>query len=136
MTFREFCRALVLPVALIFLLSAGPLPAAQAAMVTTDQVVADARAADDRAAVKAFMQREDVREQMRALGVDPGEADARVAALSDAEVARIAGELEQAEAGQGALGAVIGAAVVIFIVLLITDILCFTSVFNFTRCAR
>jgi hypothetical protein len=39
-------------------------------------------------------------------------------------------------AGQDAATAVIGAAVTIFIILLITDILCLTHVFNFTRCAN
>jgi hypothetical protein len=34
------------------------------------------------------------------------------------------------------VGPIVGAAVLIFIILLITDILCLTSVFNFTRCAQ
>jgi hypothetical protein len=38
-------------------------------------------------------------------------------------------------AGQDALGTVVGAALVVFIVLLITDIACLTRVFDFTRCA-
>ncbi|MEQ9198641.1 MAG: PA2779 family protein, partial [Rhodospirillales bacterium] len=68
-----------------------------------------------------------------ALGVNPDEANLRVAALSDAEVARLAGEIKSAPAGQSAVGAVIGAAVLIFVVLLITDLLGFTSVFGFTN---
>ena len=145
MRFRKLCRALVLPVAVLFLAAVGPLPAAQAAMIQTDQVesgqVLDSvpespNAAADRDKVMSFLARDDVRQQMQDLGVDPEEAEARVAAMSDAEVQELAGKLENAKAGEGPLGAIVGAAVFVFIVLLITDILCFTDVFPFTKCAR
>ena len=67
--------------------------------------------------------------------MNPDEATARVAALSDAEIGQIADRLDSLPAGQDAATAIIGAAVTIFIILLITDLLCLTSVFNFTRCA-
>lgn len=145
MRFRKLCRALVLPVAVLFLAAVGPLPAAQAAMIQTDQVesgqVLDSvpespNAAADRDKVMSFLARDDVRQQMQDLGVDPEEAEARVATMSDAEVQELAGKLENAKAGEGPLGAIVGAAVFVFIVLLITDILCFTDVFPFTKCAR
>jgi hypothetical protein len=145
MRFRKLCRALVLPLAVLFLTAVGPLPALQAAMIQTDQVESgkildnvpqSPEAAADRETVMTFMAREDVRQQMRDLGVDPAEAEARVAAMSEAEVQELAGKLESAQAGEGPLGAIIGAAVFVFIVLLITDILCFTDVFPFTKCAR
>ncbi len=56
-----------------------------------------------------------------------------VAALSDAEVAKLASDIKTSPAGQGAIGAIVGAALLIFIVLLITDLLGFTSVFGFTN---
>jgi len=136
MRFRKFCRSLVVPVAALFLLAVGPLPTAQGAMVSTDEVIAAEQAQADREKVRSFIQREDVRQQMRELGVDPGEAEARVGTLSDAEVQRIAGEIEDAKAGQSAIGSLVGAAVFVFVVLLITDLLCLTTVFNFTRCAN
>ena len=145
MRFRKLYRALVLPVAVLFLTAVGPLPAAQAAMIQTDQVETgkaldgvpeSTAAAQDREEVLSFLAREDVREQMQDLGVDPAEAEARVAAMSDAEVQGLAGKLDNAKAGEGPLGAIVGAAVFVFVVLLITDILCFTDVFPFTKCAR
>jgi hypothetical protein len=145
MRFRKLCRALVLPVAVLFLAAVGPLPAAQAAMIQTDQVESgqildtvpeSPNAGADRDKVMSFLARDDVRQQMQDLGVDPEEAEARVAAMSDAEVQELAGKLENAKAGEGPLGAIVGAAVFVFIVLLITDILCFTDVFPFTKCAR
>jgi hypothetical protein len=81
------------------------------------------------------MQREEVRQEMRRNGIDPDEAAARVAALSDAEVAEVTAKLDELPAGQSAIGIIVGAAVLIFLVLLITDLLCLTSIFNFTRCA-
>jgi hypothetical protein len=70
---------------------------------------------------------------MVGLGVDPAEAAQRVAGLSDAEVQQIAGHLDQLPAGQSAVGAILGAALLIFLVLLITDLLGLTDVFPFVR---
>jgi len=79
------------------------------------------------------MARDDVRSEFARLGVDPEEAESRIAALSDEEAAQLAANIEQAPAGEGALGAIIGAGVLIFLVLLITDILGLTDVFGFTN---
>jgi hypothetical protein len=59
-------------------------------------------------------------------------ASQRVAAMSDAEVAQLAGRVEQAPAG----GEVLGILFTVFIVLLFTDILGLTKVFPFTRSIR
>ena len=83
--------------------------------------------------VSAFLQRQDVRRQMVALGVNPAEAVARVASLSDGEIRQIAGQMENLPAGQGVIVALIGAAVFIFLVLLITDLLGLTHVFPFVH---
>mgnify|MGYP000908171250 CR=1 FL=1 len=107
-----------------------------AALVSTDEIIAASAARGDRARVAAFLAREDVQAQMRALGVSPDEAHARVAALSDAEVSRIAGHIDTMPAGGDALGVIIGAAVLVFIVLLITDIAGLTKVFPWTRSVR
>ena len=65
--------------------------------------------------------------------MDPTEAAARVAALSDEQVREIAGQLDQLPAGQGAVGVVVGAILIIFLVLLITDLLGLTNVFPFVQ---
>ena len=70
---------------------------------------------------------------MTELGVSPTQAQARVASLSDAEVSRLAGEIETSPAaGNG----VVGAVVFVFLVLLVTDLLGLTKVFPFTRSVR
>ncbi|MFH7326636.1 PA2779 family protein [Desulfurivibrio sp. C05AmB] len=108
---------------------------AKAGLIGTETVI-NVQATDDaRARVAAFLEREDVQQAMINQGVNPAEARSRVAALTEEEVLKIAGELDRLPAGAG-VGAVIGAVVLIFLVLLITDILGFTKVFPFTRSAR
>ncbi len=104
-----------------------------AALIDNDRVVQAQSVEGNRAVVSEFMSRADVRSKFESFGVDPGEANLRVAALSDAEVAKLAEQIKSAPAGQGALGGIVGAVVLIFIVLLITDLLGFTSVFGFTN---
>ena len=126
-------RHVALALAVVMFVLSGPIDAAHAALVTTGQAIEAGAAAGERGRVAAFLAREDVRAQMVALGVDPVEAVNRVAGLSDAEVRQIAGHLDQLPAGQSAVGAVIGAALFIFLVLLITDLLGLTNVFPFVR---
>jgi hypothetical protein len=119
----------------VLVLSMSCFGMAQAAptLVTTEQVAAERVVADvqhDRALVLAALQRADVQAKMQELGVAPGAAQQRVAALTDAEIARLARSIETDPAGgTSALGFVL----TIFIVLLITDILGFTQVFPFVK---
>jgi hypothetical protein len=104
-------------------------------MVSTEEVIREDAATENRERVMTFLAREDMRREMEALGIDPEEATARTKALSDEEITRIANKLDEMAVGQSAVAAVIGAAVFSFIVLLITDILCLTDVFPFAPCA-
>lgn len=126
-------RAVAMMMAVIMALVSMPLGVARAALVGTDQVIARSEMAAERERVAAFLEREDVRSQLVVLGVDPAEAAARVASLSDEEVAEIAGQLDQLPSGEGAVGTVVGAIVIIFLVLLVTDLLGLTNVFPFVR---
>ena len=80
-----------------------------------------------------FLNRSEVHKQLKAWGVNPEEAKARVDSLTDQEIAEIAARIDQLPAGGSGLGAIVGAAVLIFLVLLITDILGFTDVFSFVK---
>jgi hypothetical protein len=71
---------------------------------------------------------------MRSLGVDPAEAIARVRVMSDREIENLAGRLDESPAGGSVVGIVVGTIVFVFLVLLLTDILCVTSIFPFTKC--
>lgn len=109
---------------------------AQARLISTEDVLAGEVSSGERQRVQDFLARADVRLQMESLGVSAEEAASRVAALSDQEVHRIAGQLPDLPAGGDGLGVVIGAAVLIFIILLITDIAGLTKVFPWTRSVR
>ena len=118
--------------AAVMVMLSMPIGYAQAGMVSTDQVIDAAAMAETREQVFEFLARDDVRQQMEMLGVDPDEASLRAASMTDAEVMQLAGQLEQLPAGEG-LGAILGAVVLIFVILLITDILGLTNIFPFVR---
>ena len=108
----------------------------RADIVTTEQVVEKYSVKADKEHLSSLLARDDIRQQLRDYGVDPEEAEMRLAALSDREIQEIADRLEKEPAGAGELGTVLGVALTVFLVLLITDILCLTDVFSFTRCSR
>jgi hypothetical protein len=129
-------KATIAAVTLAFSMTLFPAGPANAGLISTDSIIEQDRVDSNRDRVASFVAREDVRKEFQKHGVNPDEAAARVAALSDAEIAQIAAKLDSLPAGQDAATALIGAAVTIFVILLITDILCLTSVFNFTRCVN
>jgi hypothetical protein len=65
--------------------------------------------------------------------VDAADAQARVAALSDEQAQQLAARIDQLPAGGDGVGDVLGFLLLIFVILLITDILGLTKVFPFTR---
>lgn len=105
---------------------------AQAEMLGTDAAISKYTALNNRTALLDALQRDDVQAEMIAMGVAPAEAEARLAALSDTEIATILTQMENDSAGAD----IIGTLFTIFVILLVTDLLCFTRVFNFTRCVR
>ena len=105
---------------------------AQAGIVQTDEIVSAGGANANRDKVTAFLARQDVSSALQAQGLDGAAATARVAALSNDEVAQLASRVDQAPAG----GEILGLIFTVFIVLLITDIMGLTKVFPFTRSVR
>jgi len=125
---KGFTVRRLISIALIVSITGLSLPA-QAGMLPTAAVVANP--AKER--IMGFFERSDVRQQLATLGVNPADAKARVAALTDDEAAQLAARVDSMPAGGDGLGALVGAAVLIFLVLLLTDILGFTHVFPFTK---
>lgn len=131
--FRRICKTIALPLAAVMFVVSVPLGAVQAGMVSTDDVIGAAQAGADRETVNTFLASEKVQEQLRALGIDPAEAARRASALSDKELRMIAGRIDELPAGQSAIGVIVGAVVIIFLVLLVTDLLGLTNVFGFVN---
>lgn len=97
-----------------------------AAVVGTQQALTLEAREQRVAAVQAQLSRDDVRAAIVGLGVDPAEAVQRVASLSDAELAEVAGHLDTLPAGGGALG-IIGA---VFLILLLLEVIGVIDVFK------
>ena len=108
------------------LLNLGSPPVAEAGLVTTLQAAAATTRTQDLATVNAALAREEVRAQFEALGVEPAQIESRVAALTDAELRTLAGQMADMPAGADAL-AVIG---IVFLVLLILEAVGVIDVFK------
>jgi hypothetical protein len=96
----------------------------QAAMITTPS---------ERDGLLRLLDRAEVQSQLQAYGVSPEQAKARIAALSDVEAAQLAAQIESLPAGGDVGGALISAILIVFLVLLLTDILGLTKIFPFTK---
>ena len=115
----------------VFMIS-GPSQA-MAALVGTERVFDAERVQNARELIHGLMAREDVQAALVREGIDPREAQARAESLSDAEAVRLAGAIETLPAGGSSLGLIVGAILLVFIILLITDIMGYTDVFPFTK---
>ena len=105
------------------------LPAAQASLVGTEAVINANQVQHNRERLHQMLNREDVKSQLIARGVNPSQVQARVDSLTDQEVQTLAAKMDQMPAG----GDVLGVIVFLFLVLLITDILGFTNIFPFVK---
>ena len=105
----------------------------QAAMVDTAEILQQQSTDLARQKVQRFMERQDVAQQFQAWGVDADEARARVASLTDEEITMLAQKIDEMPAGGSALGFLVGLALIVFVVLIITDIVGVTDVFTFIK---
>jgi hypothetical protein len=107
---------------LVALTIALPCQPALAALIGTDAVADFPNARVDRDQVLQLLAREDVRAALLAQGLDPAEAQARVASLSEAEIREIAGRLETLPAGGDGFGTAIAVLLIILIVVVILKV--------------
>ena len=121
-------RRMVAGIVIVCLGSTGLVLPAHAGIVSSEALVAGTQ--QERLA--SLLERGDVRARLQAYGVDPVQAQERVAALSDEEAARLAAQIDALPAGGDALGV----ALIVFLVLLFTAILGYTKIFPFTRSMR
>ena len=130
----EYLRRIAKPIShfviFAFLWLGLQLPAAQASIVGTETIVSVAQAQQDRTQIMNLLDRTDIQEHLMSHGVTAAQAKARVDSLSDAETHALAGQLNTLPAGGDSILSVI---VLIFLVLLVTDILGLTDVFPFVK---
>jgi hypothetical protein len=90
---------------------------ARAEMIGTAQLLAPSADAQ-RERVDTFLARDDVRQQLEKLGVDPARAAERVAGLTDAELQELSDRIDGLPAGAGAIEVVL----LVFLILLILEL--------------
>jgi hypothetical protein len=111
-------RAAAVAVLAVTVVNLGMTSSAQAGIVATSAIVNTDRDAD-LGAIRAQLERADVRAQMEKMGVDAAAVDQRIASLSDSELRDFATRMQSAPAGGDGLLAVVG---LVFVVLLILEL--------------
>jgi hypothetical protein len=129
--YRRLSKSIALALAVALFVTSLPIGAARAGLVTTDQLVEQRTAASERERLAAILLRDDVRQQVEALGVDRDEAMARLASLSDQEIQQVAGKIDELPAGQSFIAGVLIIAGAVLIGLVILDLVGVTDVFGF-----
>ena len=130
---RQTLKPVSLVVALFMLVISGPFQSAFAVMIGTETVMEASQGQEARTRIKQLLVREDVRQALINQGIDPREAGARIDSLSAAEAIAVADKLDQLPAGSGAIEVFLIISLIVFIILLITDIAGYTDIFPFVK---
>ena len=111
-----------------------PYQSVLAAMIETEAAL-DITPAGQKARnhIKTILAREDAQALLRAQGIDPLEAMARVDSLTDAEAQQVADQIAELPAGGGFFVTFLLVVGIIVIILIITDALGYTNVFTFVK---
>ena len=114
-----------------------PIPAVQAELVATDRVETTRQdGLSGRELLGSLLDRANVRAALERQGVSADDAKARVNALSDDEVERLAARFDSLPAAGNGFESALWLGFLVFVILLVTDVLGFTKVFSFTRPAK
>lgn len=103
---------------------------AQAAMISTQTALQLQQESYQKAELLSALEQEQVQQKLVDLGVDVDAVKDRVTVMTADEIQTMNNELQNMPAGQGVLGAL----VVVFIFLVVTDMLCATNIFSFVNC--
>ncbi len=126
--FRRFNKLVpMLSILALFSMNIAPL---QAAMVDNSQLIAQSQIEMSKQDILAELDRQDVQDRLVAMGVDIDTAKQRINQMTEQELAQVAQDFDNLPAGSGHI---IGAILVIFIVLVVTDMLGATDVFGFVH---
>lgn len=90
---------------------------AHAALVTTDQLVASSEVEAQRTAIAELLQREDIKQELLDLGVNPDTINDRVANMTAGEVSQVHGQLAELPAAAG-----LGTVALVLLILILLEI--------------
>lgn len=120
---RRHTQTIGIIMAVTMLLISTPYQSALAAIIDTESVLDENQSQESRQYLSQILAREDVRSALIAQGIDPMEAESRIASLSDSEVIELANQIENLPAGQGVIGFVIGVLIIVILVLVILKLM-------------
>jgi Spy/CpxP family protein refolding chaperone len=132
----SFLKSMRKPIAVLIILAFAysiSWASVHAAMVSTDEIIKQNLHNLDRERLQMLLDDSEVRKLLEAWGVDSAEAKARVDSLTDQEIEEMASRMDRMPAGGNALGTLVGVALIVFLVLLVTDILGYTDIFPFVK---
>lgn len=124
MTQRQKFTRTLLASTLALNLAAVQLPA-QAAMITTEALATTVALEQQRDQLTQRLLRDDVRQQLQTLDVNPADVEARIQSMTPSELAQLQGKLDQMPAGGGFLGTL----ALILVIFLILDLGGITDIF-------
>ncbi|MBW2437463.1 MAG: PA2779 family protein [Deltaproteobacteria bacterium] len=131
---RQHSKSTGVFLVILMVLVAVPYQSVLAAMIETEATLdITLKGQEARNAIKTILVREDAQAVLRAQGIDPLEAMARVDSLTDAEAQRIVDEIDELPAGGNFFVTFLIVVGVIVIILIITEAMGYTNVFTFVR---
>ncbi|MED5510142.1 MAG: DUF6627 family protein [Pseudomonadota bacterium] len=130
--FRRFTKLIpILSILALFSMNIAPL---QAAMVDNDQLISQSQMQMSKQEILTQLDRQHVHDKLLAMGVNIDDAKQRIDQMTQQELTQVAQDIENMPAGSGGVvGPIVGALLVVFIVLVVTDMLGATDVFGFVN---
>ena len=101
----------------------------QAGLVSTQNLILGGDGGYSKEQLQTALASAELRQQLVDLKVDPQQLGDRIASLTPAEIRQLNVELQQQPAG-----GIVGVLLTIFIIFVITDMLCATNLFSFVKC--
>lgn len=118
-------------IALLGFFGSVTLPA-QAAMISTPDVIQSQQSQYDREQLSTMLDRSDIQDKLVSMGVAPESVQERINSMTDFEVAQLNQQINDMPAGSG----IVGIIVLLFVVFVITDAVGATDIFPFVRPVR
>jgi len=121
---KKYAKPSCVYLAIVLLLVSTWYQSASAAMIGTERLLPAGRSQETRDYLDQMMARQEVRKALIAQGIDPREAELRLASLTDEEIELLAQKIDDLTAGRG---------VVIFSLIIVAVIVVAFIIFNYTN---
>ena len=129
---RAYLRQISLVMVAVLTLATTFSTVAHAGMVGTGDMIQQEQTQLDRQQLLSLLEKQEVQDKLAELGVSKDQVADRINNLTPAELAEFEQQLAKAPAGEG----VVGVVVLLFVLFVVTDLLCATDLFPFVRCIR